>query len=63
MAISQFGRKTRSLTLHGRTTRFNSQHALRVYRQEVVMVLPGVDEVLGQADVGGGPCDGDLALR
>ena len=25
--------------------------------------LPGVDEVLGEADVGGGPCDGDLPLR
>lgn len=24
---------------------------------------PCIDEVLGQADVGGGPCDGDLALR
>ena len=25
--------------------------------------LPGVDEVLGEADVGGGPGDGDLPLR
>ena len=25
--------------------------------------LPGVDEVLGQADVGRGSCNGDLALR
>lgn len=24
---------------------------------------PGIDEVLGQADVGRCPCDGDLALR
>lgn len=24
---------------------------------------PGVDEVLSEADVGGGSCDGDLALR
>lgn len=23
---------------------------------------PGIDEVLGKADVGWGPCDGDLAL-
>lgn len=24
--------------------------------------LPGIDEILGQADVSRGPCDGDLAL-
>lgn len=62
-ALSQHGKRTRSLTQQGRTTRFNSQHAPRVSRQEVVVVLPGVDKILGQADVGGGPCDGDLALR
>lgn len=27
------------------------------------MSSPGIDEVLSQADVGGGPGDGDLALR
>lgn len=26
-------------------------------------MLPGVDEILRQADVGGAPCDGDLPLR
>lgn len=31
-------------------------HAVRVKG------LPGIDEILGQADVSGGPCDGDLAL-
>lgn len=24
--------------------------------------LPGIDEILGQADVSGGPCDGNLTL-
>lgn len=39
--------------------------SLRLRWRQAVRVkgLPGIDEILGQADVSGGPCDGDLALR
>lgn len=46
---------------NGRTRRDHRQFTMSALH--LIVPLPCVDEVLSQADVGGGPCDGNLALR